>query len=500
MEKVSWSIAGQLVDPISPGDFNQGLMELGATLCKPTSPLCNICPVNLLCKGKIISDFANHNGMDRIDQKIAKNTDSKKVNKKRTPVILEIENESCDESERNEVENTDNILLSTEGYPKSVTYFPQKQKKKEPKEMYFSVTVFAKIDEKGSQNEKKLQENASKMKSEKKVAKIENFFSAINPEKLKKNIEKKEIHKYKFLYIRRPNKGGLLANQWEFPNIENISKVDNSDAAEVAALSDFFERTLGLVWEPYSTGDKSTSSAFTPPHALSGTTSSSGSDGTSMKEYADGRKVVVNDNEKISRKRKIVGKGQSSTDFSPSASNDDTKERKIDHISDKAIRLSSNNNDRALVKLVSIVPSALLPSIVHIFSHQKHVMNITLNEVRTEVKLIERNEVDHRDGIKLVTTGDGSILDLTNTIDDDAKVRSKKYAKNITKSALIESKKTDINQEILKTLGDSDSDGWLSLCGEEREIRWMSEDEIYKAGITTGCKKILIEALKILKS
>ncbi|XP_071723278.1 adenine DNA glycosylase-like [Rutidosis leptorrhynchoides] len=40
-----WRLAGQLVDPIRPGDFNQALMELGATLCTPLSPNCSSCPV-----------------------------------------------------------------------------------------------------------------------------------------------------------------------------------------------------------------------------------------------------------------------------------------------------------------------------------------------------------------------------------------------------------------------------------------------------------------------
>lgn len=35
-----WELATQLVDPEHPGDMNQALMELGATVCTPTSPLC----------------------------------------------------------------------------------------------------------------------------------------------------------------------------------------------------------------------------------------------------------------------------------------------------------------------------------------------------------------------------------------------------------------------------------------------------------------------------
>ena len=41
--------ADTLLNRDSPGAFNQGMMELGATVCRPKSPLCVICPVNALC-------------------------------------------------------------------------------------------------------------------------------------------------------------------------------------------------------------------------------------------------------------------------------------------------------------------------------------------------------------------------------------------------------------------------------------------------------------------
>jgi A/G-specific adenine glycosylase len=40
-----WDAAEQLVDPHRPGDFNQALMELGATLCLPRNPGCLVCPL-----------------------------------------------------------------------------------------------------------------------------------------------------------------------------------------------------------------------------------------------------------------------------------------------------------------------------------------------------------------------------------------------------------------------------------------------------------------------
>jgi A/G-specific adenine glycosylase len=50
--------AAQLVPPLRPGDFNQALMELGATLCAPRLPNCAACPVNSECAARRSADFA----------------------------------------------------------------------------------------------------------------------------------------------------------------------------------------------------------------------------------------------------------------------------------------------------------------------------------------------------------------------------------------------------------------------------------------------------------
>jgi A/G-specific adenine glycosylase len=41
-----------LLEPKSPGDWNQAMMELGATLCTPRSPRCLLCPVAQFCEGR----------------------------------------------------------------------------------------------------------------------------------------------------------------------------------------------------------------------------------------------------------------------------------------------------------------------------------------------------------------------------------------------------------------------------------------------------------------
>ncbi|KAK1293844.1 A/G-specific adenine DNA glycosylase [Acorus calamus] len=57
--KKFWSLAGELVDPSRPGDFNQALMELGAVLCTPTSPGCSSCPVSDQCHALSLSRDKN---------------------------------------------------------------------------------------------------------------------------------------------------------------------------------------------------------------------------------------------------------------------------------------------------------------------------------------------------------------------------------------------------------------------------------------------------------
>jgi A/G-specific adenine glycosylase len=44
------SLAAELVDPVRPGDFNQALMELGATVCVPRNPQCLVCPLTSHCE------------------------------------------------------------------------------------------------------------------------------------------------------------------------------------------------------------------------------------------------------------------------------------------------------------------------------------------------------------------------------------------------------------------------------------------------------------------
>jgi A/G-specific adenine glycosylase len=54
-----WNSAQQLLDHERPGDFNQAMMELGATVCLPGQPQCDVCPIQKFCRtrgrGKTVS-------------------------------------------------------------------------------------------------------------------------------------------------------------------------------------------------------------------------------------------------------------------------------------------------------------------------------------------------------------------------------------------------------------------------------------------------------------
>jgi A/G-specific adenine glycosylase len=51
LTKAAWDWAEANICSEHPGDWNQGLMELGATVCTPKDPKCSGCPLQLECKG-----------------------------------------------------------------------------------------------------------------------------------------------------------------------------------------------------------------------------------------------------------------------------------------------------------------------------------------------------------------------------------------------------------------------------------------------------------------
>jgi A/G-specific adenine glycosylase len=50
--EAAWQIAEALLDHDGPGDFNQAMMDLGATICTPRAPQCLLCPLNPWCQAR----------------------------------------------------------------------------------------------------------------------------------------------------------------------------------------------------------------------------------------------------------------------------------------------------------------------------------------------------------------------------------------------------------------------------------------------------------------
>jgi A/G-specific adenine glycosylase len=61
--------ASSLMDPRRPGDFNQAMMELGATVCLPRAPLCLTCPVRTGCATR--GEHAAPQGKQMLSRKTA---------------------------------------------------------------------------------------------------------------------------------------------------------------------------------------------------------------------------------------------------------------------------------------------------------------------------------------------------------------------------------------------------------------------------------------------
>ncbi|XP_070564071.1 adenine DNA glycosylase-like [Ptychodera flava] len=167
-----WSLANKLVDPNRPGDFNQAMMELGATVCTPKTPQCSECPLKSYCRA-----YA------KVEKHKTKST--QKLLRKVKEEKKEIKNEESGETRYSEI-NIPDIECVTEGCrlcippdeswdsSQGVMNFPRKPKKKPPREEKTAVCIIVRQNQNGEAE---------------------------------------------FLLVQRPDKG-LLANLWEFPSVQ----------------------------------------------------------------------------------------------------------------------------------------------------------------------------------------------------------------------------------------------------------------------------------------
>jgi A/G-specific adenine glycosylase len=52
-EEILWSLAGEHLPKGQAGDYNQALMDLGASICLPKNPRCLLCPLIEMCEARI---------------------------------------------------------------------------------------------------------------------------------------------------------------------------------------------------------------------------------------------------------------------------------------------------------------------------------------------------------------------------------------------------------------------------------------------------------------
>lgn len=178
-----WELADKLVPEIRPGDFNQALMEFGATLCTPQSPQCHMCPLQKDCSALKQVEKHKTSASMLLKGKSFKSSSSTMAN-------VDLDIEKC------------MLCLPSTLWESSlgVCNYPQKPKRKQPKEETLAVVV---------------------VKSDLEVG----------------------CH---FLITQRP-KTGLLAGLWDFPNV--AVEPNKSDAEMFAVLWNFLKNKLGITLE-----------------------------------------------------------------------------------------------------------------------------------------------------------------------------------------------------------------------------------------------------------
>lgn len=384
MEKHCWKLARELVPAAHPGDFNQALMELGATVCKPTSPSCSSCPVREECQALALTKLAKEidsastpasfsssatsstapsgkaGGKSSFAPKNGKNIFGlfAHVTVPEVVSLPDIEDTTDTTSPGLHKQSQQQYIFDTHLLPREVTEFPRKVAKKKPKELVFSVCVL-RTKHLHLSHSTPSEGAAVAVKEEKKEAEPD------------KRADTTEV--YKYLFVRRPDTG-LLANQWEFPcvplEIPGVADCDGADEAGEDGNAAVVAITPGQRWAPF------------PSFFLNQLSCLFDSNGP-----------------KKSTSPEIKPEGGVATTIVETASRDDFE------------------------------------PIVHVFSHQRHTMHITLKDV--------------------VVLGAATGLSLS-----------------------------------------SSTAGHLTRALPPVEHKWMTAAEIVAAGITTGCKKVLQEVTK----
>ncbi len=249
-----WEVAARLNDPDHPGDFNQAVMELGATLCSPKAPRCDICPVQAQCRA-----FAEARGGDALDGDRPAAVGG--ISDSGTPPVA--------------------ITAGTGG--PATAELPSNRRGRRNRR--YIVIDYADADDTAEREELcRRASDATKYPFAKKKKKPRQETWAVGV------VE----HNGKFLLLRRPSTG-LLAGQWEFPSVQiprpeaatydaHKPYVPEEDSVREKAISEFVYRLLR--------SDPTINSGSTSRRSSSSSSSSSSATTTILSDVSGPQHIV----------------------------------------------------------------------------------------------------------------------------------------------------------------------------------------------------------------
>ncbi|KAL5031900.1 hypothetical protein RTP6_000075 [Batrachochytrium dendrobatidis] len=141
-----WETAKEIVDPHMPGNFNQALMDLGATVCTPKAPQCNTCPLQSQCMAYIeqeqfqhISDTTTHESQTYISD----------LDDKSQIKVHQTNLKPSKDSSRRDIQDTPCThcpmisVANIEDWP--ITRYPLKIERKPPRQQHCAVVVVERL-------------------------------------------------------------------------------------------------------------------------------------------------------------------------------------------------------------------------------------------------------------------------------------------------------------------------------------------------------------------
>ncbi|WAQ87247.1 hypothetical protein PtA15_8A150 [Puccinia triticina] len=193
--KFLWSTAAELVPQHRPGDFNQALMELGATVCKPREAACPSCPLSKWCRA-----YQEAQALRVLDSA----GDRDEGGARRRPREDEDIEDLCSLCQPTPIAcpSDGNVLV----YPMA-----KERKKPAPREVAVSLVIWK---ESLSEDQVDVMENSPL-----------------------------SLDQTRTLLIKRPEKG-LLAGLWEFPSIDLAESNDSTAVGRQEAVAKLLGQTI----------------------------------------------------------------------------------------------------------------------------------------------------------------------------------------------------------------------------------------------------------------